>query len=142
MKHATCTIFLLLFTITLWAQTEVPIAADQDNLQKYAGVDFKDQFSVLVEKSGSNNIYLVDFSRLATRFERVYFMNLSFSTHRIVNIDPTVREDRVRFMSYEKNEPAAILKQMEEMRVKATQIAAAWTAEEKTNWLAKNDKYN
>jgi len=142
MKHATCTVILLFFTITLWAQAAVYITADQDNLQKYADVDFKGQFSVLVEKSGSNNIYLVDFSRLATRFERVYFMNLSFNTHRIVNIDPTVQENRVRFMSYEKNEPADVLKQLEEMRIKATQTATAWTTEEKSDWLVKNDKYN
>jgi len=141
MTRITFTILLYFSMIGIWAQSGAIHPGDLGFRQKYADFDFKGQFAGVIDRDGVNNYFLLDFSKLASRFERVYFMNLTFDSYQLVNIDPIVTEDRICFMAnekYDKNEQLSIF---EELKNKTTKIAATWSGDEKVRWLKKNDKY-
>ncbi|MEI7897501.1 MAG: hypothetical protein WCJ26_10735 [bacterium] len=114
---------------------------DPDFVAKYAGFDFKGSFAANIEHDSMNNYYLLDFSMLPTRFERVYFMNRSFLSEEIVNIDPDVLKNRVCFSASTKYGVTDVLKIFNEIKVKVSITASSWSDAEKLEWLKANDKY-
>ena len=108
---------------------------------KYAKFDFQGNFAAVIEQDAMNNYYLLDFSLLPTRFERVYFMNLSFLSQELVNIDPEVSKNRVCYLSNRKYEADRILKILTGIKAKVIYTASTWTETEKAQWLTANDKY-
>jgi hypothetical protein len=141
MKQLFIAILVSLSSGLTMAQSGNHAVEDQNSLQAYASYDFQGKFAAMVGQVGNNKVYLVDFSLLPTRFERVFFMNLSFGSYEIVNMDPTVTENRVRFMSDRNNAEKDVLQQLSELRERTVK-ANAWTEDQKAAWLKKNDKYN
>src|SRR5512138_1053258 len=73
--------------------------ADPAFRAKYDRISFGDQFSLMVHSDSQNNYFIVDLTRLPTKFEKVYFMNLVFKESKVVNIDSDLGKDRLWFLS-------------------------------------------
>jgi hypothetical protein len=135
--------FSLIFvgTLTVQAQSKGIDPGDASFIQKYENFDFKGQFAVLIEQYDPNNYFLIDFSKLSTRFERVYFMNLSFTNYKIVNVDPDISKNKICFMSNKLNSEKEVIAIFDELKKKTSIVADTWSEAEKSKWLNENDKY-
>jgi hypothetical protein len=131
----------LLVSLTLSAQQTGIQPADPAFIAKYANFDFKGNFAAAIDKDAANNYFLLDFSKLNSRFERVYFMNLSFSYDEIINIDPDIYKNRVCFMSHKNYSEADVLKIFDAIREKVLSAATSWSEDKQSQWLNVNDKY-
>jgi len=123
-----------------WAQDRVG-PEDPGFPDQYAGYDFKDRFVALIVSDDLCNYYLVDFSKLPARFERVYFMNLSFNADQIVNIRVDAERNIVCFKARFKYSETEIEKVFDDLKQKTNDTATLWSANKKTEWLKENDKY-
>jgi hypothetical protein len=108
---------------------------------KYAKFDFHGKFAQAIDKDEVNNYFLLDFSKLPERFERVYFMNLSFSSDKLINVDPDLTKSRVCFMASSKFTVDEVIKTLDEIKEKVLSIASTWPEDKKSEWLKENDKY-
>jgi len=133
---------MLLANITTSAQQIGVQPDDPSFVAKYADLDFNGKFATTIIKDDANNYFLLDFSLLPTRFDRVFFMNLSFSSEEIINIDPVVTRNRVCFMSNQKYSEVDVLKIFDEIKGKVVAISSSWSDDKKAEWLKDNDKYN
>ncbi len=135
-------IALLFFSsMALRAQADAINPGEPGFREKYSDFNFQGHFAAKIAKDATNNYFLLDFSKLPSRFERVYFMNLCFGYYKIINIDPVVTMDKVFFMANQTYETDELLKLFGDLKDKAVNTAAAWAGEEKTKWLKVNDKY-
>ncbi|MCX6305712.1 MAG: hypothetical protein NT040_12185 [Bacteroidetes bacterium] len=128
-------------SLTARAQQEGFQPDDTAFISKYANQDFNGKFALTIGRDTTNNYFLLDFSKLPDRFDRVFFMNLSFLSEELVNIDPVVTKNRVCFMSNKKNKEDDVLKLFEDIKNKVTGTSSAWSNEQKSEWLKENDKY-
>jgi hypothetical protein len=131
----------LVINLTINAQQAGVQPEGNEFLAKYAKFDFKGNFAATVDKDEANTYFLVDFSKLPTRFERVYFMNLSFASDELVNIDSDISKSNVCFKASNKYSEKDILKIFDELKSKVVLISSEWTDDKESQWLNKNDKY-
>ena len=137
-------LFLAMVLITnlgLHAQVEGIQPNEPSFISKYADMDFKGKFALPIEQNALNNYYLLDFSKLPSRFEKVYFMNLTFSSGELINIDPVITKSRICFMSNKLYPEAEVIAVFEKIKKAVGDTTAAWTDARKTEWLKGNDKY-
>jgi hypothetical protein len=109
--------------------------------QKYENVDFHGKFSVKVLSDNTNNYFLVDFSKLRDKYEKVYFMSLLFQDRKVVNIDSDLKLDKLWFLSnkmYPVDEINNLLQDIKEQTIKNSN---SLTVEQKSKWLLENNKY-
>jgi hypothetical protein len=109
--------------------------------QKFEKVDFHNKFSVHVLKDNTNNYFLVDFSKLRDKFEKVYFLTLVFQNGKVVNIDSDLKQDHIWFLSDLKNPVDEINLLLQNLKDQAEKNSNTLTEEQKTKWLLENDKY-
>lgn len=135
--------FSLIFIarLTVSAQNFSIQPDDPAFISKYENFDFKGKFAATVFKDEANSYFLLDFSKLTSRFDRVYFLNLSFSATELINIDPSVTKDKVCFMSNEKYNEVDVLKVFDELNIRVAGISNSWPDNQKSEWLKDNDKY-
>jgi hypothetical protein len=137
------------FFISLVLITNLAVRAQQPGIQpddpafilKYENFDFHGKFAAMIGKDEANNYFLADFSKLPSRFDRVYFMNLSFSSPELVNIDPVITKDKVCFKASVKNNETEVIKLLEGIEQKVMATSSSWTEAAKSDWLKNNDKY-
>lgn len=108
---------------------------------RYAQVPFGDRFAMQILKSDGKNYFLVDFSKLPSRFERVFFMTIAFKQDKLVNIDPEITRDRIWFFAYENYPVREIEELLTSLKDRATEAGKNFTDVQKQEWLLKNDKY-
>ena len=136
--------FLLLGTGTIFAQKNNEIQIDPGNpafQASYRNFDFKGNFASLILQDAENNYFLVDFSKLPGKYEKVYFMNLSFNEDKIVNIDSDLSHDKIWFLANKKYQKQDILKVFTSLKEKTDLSSKTLTDEQKSSWLIANDKY-
>ncbi len=133
---------ILFVSVAMSAQDNKGIQPeDPAFIAKYADFKFMGQFAVSIEQNDLKKYFLLDFSIFTSRFERVYFMNLSFTSKEIINIDPDITKDRICFMSdrtYPETEIKAIFDDLKKMTIT---VATTMPEAEKLRWLKENDKY-
>lgn len=134
-------VLVLIANFTVSAQKTQILPADPAFIAKYANFDFLGNFASVIDKDSANNYFLLDFSKLPTRFERVYFMNLSFSSDELINIGPDITRDQVCFMSNNKYNETSVLIIFDEIKKKVALTSSSWSDEKKSEWLKENDKY-
>lgn len=141
MKRLIFLIIILVASIAVRAQQG---GVNPDNpafIEKYAKFDFKEKFASVIDKDAVNTYYLLDFSKLPARFDRVYFMNLTFSYDKLVNIDPDIAKTRVCFMANGKYAGEEVIKLFDEILQKVISASSSWSEDQKSAWLTENDKY-
>jgi hypothetical protein len=142
--YALIGLFFLGITGTASAQqaTEVQIEPSNPAFQEtYRNFDFRGKFSARVLQDTENNYFLVDFSKLTVKYEKVYFMNLSFNEGRIVNLDGDLSHDKIWFGANRKYPEQDILNLFTELKDKTEHSSQALDSEQKSAWLKANDKY-
>jgi hypothetical protein len=141
-SHMMAAMVIILFACGMRAAGQEFIKAGEAAFrEKYAAYDFKGNFAVKIQSDEINNYYLVDISSFANRFEKIYFMNLTFSAQKIVNIDHDLDKRYVCFISilkYPADEIVGIFKDLKEETIRA---AGRMTVGQQSEWLKKNDKY-
>lgn len=141
MKRILILALLLMAMLELNAQSPAFQVDDPAFIARYANFDFKGKFVAEIGKESPNTYFLLDFSTLSTRFERVYFMNLSFSSDELINIDPDITKNRVCFMSNDKYPVHEVLELFEQLKANVRSVSTSWQEEQKFEWLKGNDKY-
>jgi hypothetical protein len=112
---------------------EIPLVYNQK--------DFGDRFSVLVYSVDNYDYYVVDLTKLGGKFERVYFMNLTYSNPRLVNLDADIEKDQTWFKSYFKYSEDEITCLFRDLKAKTDEARLGMTSGEKSAWMNKNDKF-
>jgi hypothetical protein len=107
----------------------------------YAGISFGDQFSLMVISDATNNYYIVDFSKLPTKFQKVYFMNLIFGEKKVVNIDSDLSQERIWFLSNRNTPEEEVTNLFLSLKQKTDEKSAGMSAAEQEAWLKSNNKY-
>ncbi|MDD4604236.1 MAG: hypothetical protein PHF97_10575 [Bacteroidales bacterium] len=92
----------LLFSSIAHAQKKDFSLTDPRIAEKYVAFDFNGKFVVSPEEDAVNHYYIVDISVFSTKFERVYFMNLTFTDDKIVDIDSDIVKKSVWFLAKRK----------------------------------------
>lgn len=141
MKNVLFFLIFLLPAIGLTAQ-EIPFdPQDPVFRERYREIDFNGGFSVLVMSDTESDYYVADFSSLASRFEKIWFLNLVFRGDRVVvmNADPT--GDQAWFKAERDGQSAKVHEYLLGLKKKSEEAALRYTKEEQDEWLKKNDKY-
>lgn len=115
------------------SQMQTPLVFNQN--------EFGDSLSVLVFSDDSYDYYALDLTKLGGEFERVYFMNLSYEDPRVVNLDADLKKDQTWFKAYYKYTGSEIICLFKELKEKTDKKSLSMNVEEKSAWMAKNDKF-
>ena len=142
----TCLVILFaIMSAFSFGQTEVTNTSVQDLVQydlSFNQDDFGTRFSVLSHSDDNYDYYAVDLTKFNDDFERVYFMVLTFTDKRIVNLDSDIlRKDQTWFKSYYTSKEEEITCLFNELREKTTEAGLKMSKEEKDVWMARNNKY-
>jgi hypothetical protein len=103
--------------------------------------EFKGEFSLFYTSEGEYDYYVVDMSVFADSFSRTYFVNLTYKEDLIIpmNIAPAKEQNWFKvYHKYENEETKAVLNDLKD---KTIAQAGRMTAEEKTAWMNKNNKF-
>jgi hypothetical protein len=103
--------------------------------------EFGDRFSVLFFSEDDYDYYVIDLTKLGDRFERIYFMNLTYQDSRLINLDAGIEKDQIWFKAYHQYKEPEIECLFKDLKEKAAITGRDMTAEEKSAWLTKNDKF-
>ena len=103
---------------------------------------FGDKFSLQPANDSEYDYYVVDLTKLPSRFERIYFLNLVYRTDSVVNIDPDINDDMMWFKAYHLYNPENISCLLDEYKVRANRAEEEYSDEEKAGWLQSHDKFN
>ncbi len=114
-------------------QKPISLFFDQD--------EFEGRFSVMFHSDENYDYYVIDLTRFNDRFERVYFMNLTYAESKIVNIDADIGNDKTWFKAYYTHKEAEITCLFNELKEKTDNASLGMTSDEKAAWLAQNDKF-
>jgi hypothetical protein len=109
--------------------------------QKYENIDLKGKFSTQVLNDQTNNYYVVDFSGLKEKYDKVFFLSLVFQDGKVVNIDSDLAQDRIWFLSNVKYAPSEINGLFIKLKEKTIKSSSLLSDEQKAAWLLENDKY-
>jgi hypothetical protein len=127
---------------TVQTVTEVAVnPKDPAFRAKYKDLSFGDHFVLNVFSDDRNNYYAVDFSKLPSRFEKVFFMNLVFNKDKVVNIDSDISQQQVWFLGSKMFSEASITDILDTLKAETLKANTSFTAAEKDKWLKENDKY-
>jgi|WetSurMetagenome_2_1015567.scaffolds.fasta_scaffold18860_4 hypothetical protein len=127
-------------TIQLLAASEIN-PEDPAFRAKYKDISFGGHFIIDVLSDEKNTYYIVDFSKLPSRFEKVYFMNLIFKKDKIVNIDSDITRQQVWFLAAKMFSVSSVEEMVNSVKADTDKANASFTDKEKENWLKENDKY-
>jgi|WetSurMetagenome_2_1015567.scaffolds.fasta_scaffold822803_2 hypothetical protein len=103
--------------------------------------DFAGRFSVMSQSDESYDYYVIDLTRLNDRFERVYFMNLTYDDNRIVNLDPDLEKGQTWFKVYYTHKEPEITCLFNDLKDKTVEASKKMSPAEKSDWLASHDKF-
>jgi hypothetical protein len=103
--------------------------------------EFGDRFSVLFNSEGDYDYYVIDLTKLNDRFERVYFMNLTYLDQKLINLDSDVEKAQIWFKVYHEYNETEITCLFNDLKEKAARASLEMTAGDKSAWLTKNDKF-
>lgn len=103
--------------------------------------DFNERFSVFYSSEGDYDYYVIDLTQLGGRFERIYFMNLTYSDSRIVNLDADLEKEQTWFKAYHKYTETEIECLFNDLKEETKQDSQKMTDEEKSAWMVKFDKF-
>lgn len=115
-------------------QTPVPLVFNQQ--------EFGERFSVLTYTDVNYDYYAVDLTKLGGKFERVYFMNLTYEDPRLVNLDADLSKEQTWFKSYYTNKEDVITCLLKDLREKTDKASISMTSDEKSAWMNKYNKFD
>lgn len=109
-----------------------------ETLNQYS---FNGAFAIFIRDDETSNYFMVDGAILPSRFERIYFMELSFCFSELVNMGFNPDCERISFKADKRYDRSAILSRLTDCKDKTRQISGVWSNEQKIKWLQEHDKY-
>jgi hypothetical protein len=103
--------------------------------------EFGDRLSVLYDSDNHWDYYVVDLIKIGGRFERVYFMSLTYEDRRIVNVDPEIEKGQIWFKAYYTYTEEEITCLFRDLKEKTDEASRQMTPEEQSDWLVRFDKF-
>jgi hypothetical protein len=103
--------------------------------------EFGERFSVLAYTDENYDYYAIDLTKLGGKFERVYFMNLTYEDSRLVNIDADLSRDQTWFKTYYTNKEDVITCLLKDLKEKTEKASLSMTTDEKNAWMNKYNKF-
>jgi hypothetical protein len=140
-------VFLILMSVIFLASNGQSYDKKPDNGKTamislvYEQKDFGDRFSVLVYSEDDYDYYVIDLTKLGDRFERIYFMNLTYGDSRLINLDAEIEKDQIWFKAYLQYKETEITCLFNDLKAKADLAGRDMSSAEKSAWMAKNDKF-
>jgi hypothetical protein len=135
-----------LLSLLLFLIIQSGLAQDQGQFDSWETqieqTGFGGKFAVMPGSDMDYDYYLVDLTRLSTRFERIYFLNLAYKSDSIVNIDPDINDTMMWFKAYNQYKFSEIECLFDTYRDEANNAYKTFTEEERDAWLKTYDKYN
>jgi hypothetical protein len=116
-------------------------APDLESALTFAQEEFNGRFAVMAVSEGDYDYYVTDLTRLEDRFRKVYFLNLTYNDHRLVNIVPDISQPQIWFKVHYQYKEADITCLLDDLMKDAVTTGQNWTDAEKDHWLAKYDKF-
>jgi hypothetical protein len=113
-----------------------------DPLLTYDQSQFNGRFAVMALSQEDFDYYVTDITKFSGRFEKIYFLNLTYGDNRIVNIDADIEKPQLWFKAhyqYSQNEMTCLL---DDFMKETNKISLSWTESDKAAWLQKFDKFN
>ncbi len=108
---------------------------------KFEDLKFGDQFSLAALTDPDKTYYIVDFTKLNSHFEKVWFMNLVFAQDKVVNIDSNIGSDRVWFMASNRYTQKDVQDIFLALKKQTQEQSASMSPGEQAKWLETHDKY-
>lgn len=103
--------------------------------------EFNGRFAVMALSDEDYDYYVTDLSRLNGRFERIYFLNLSYNDRRLVNIDPDIEKAQMWFKAHYQFQQKEMICLLDDFLQETIDISASWTESEKNSWMIQFDKF-
>lgn len=141
------TVLLLLMTVLISVSQgqSVDISSSGEQQQQIPLIfnqqEFGDRFSVLSFSDDNYDYYVVDLTKIGDRFERIYFMNLTYGDSRLVNLDADIEKEQTWFKTYYTNKEGDIDCLFKDLKEQTGKMFNEMTADEKAAWMSKNDKF-
>jgi len=104
--------------------------------------EFGDRFSVLYYSEGDYDYYVIDLTKLGDRFERIYFINLTYEDSVLINLEADIEKDQMWFKAYHQYKETEITCLFNDLKERADKAAQDMSVVEKSAWMAKNDKFS
>jgi len=103
--------------------------------------DFGERFAVLADYDREYNYFVTDLTKMPSRFQRVYFLNLVFADQQVISLDSDLSKDQLWFKV-----PSALTEQeavckFDDLRAEAMKAENGMTENERQQWLAGHDKF-
>lgn len=130
MKKIIFCLISAIFISSAFAQTE--------SKQADKKIVFGKEFVMKIDKGENNTIYLVDMTKLNSKFERMYFMELIYKDSKIISMDSDINKDQVRFAANNKYTFPEIQKLFLDLKVKTEQAAINSSSRDKNKVLNQN----
>ena len=102
---------------------------------------FEGRFCVMAIADAEASYFVIDQTQMPGEFERIYFLNLVYSDHKVVNIDPDIYDQQMWFKadpSFTENEIVCL---MDEFKAKTIEKENLMSETEKSEWLSENNKF-
>ena len=140
LKLASRTVLFFSISLSVFSATSQPVTIENESLPVIEQGKFEGRFCITQPSDSDFDYYVVDLDKLESRFEKVYFLNLTYQDSKIINIDPDITKRQLWFKSYYLDEKTEIIRLMEDFRTKARNASLSMSGEEQDSWLMKNDK--
>ena len=140
--------FLILLSIWIsssFGQNEGEIAGNKETRQVHLVFnqqEFGENFAILSISDDNYDYYVVDLTKLGGKFEKVYFMNLTYEDSRIINLDGDLEKDQTWFKSYYTNSEKEITCVFNDLKERTDKAGKEMSDAEKSEWMAKFNKFN
>ena len=140
LKLASRTVLFFSISLSVFSANSQPITLENESRPVIEQGKFEGRFCITQPSDSNFDYYVVDLDKLDSRFEKVYFLNLTYQDSKIINIDPDITKHQLWFKSYYLDEKTEIIRLMEDFRTKARDASLSMSGEEQDSWLMKNDK--
>lgn len=137
-------ILLILLLMVFFAQGQQVLSSvkNDEPLLVFDQKDFGEKFIVLATEDEEYDYYVVNLEKLPSDFERIYFLNQSYSYKKLISIDSDLRKEQLWFKAYHEYSEDDISCIFTELLDKTKEADSAMTEAMKSAWMAKFDKFN
>lgn len=126
-------IFCLMFTVFVGSAF-----AQNSSKQSVIKRTFGKEFVKMIDRGENNTIYLVDMTKLTSKFERVYFMNLVYNDNKIISMDSDINKDQLSFGAANKYPFQEIEKLFLDLKDQTAQASKNLSSKEKEKAVNQN----
>lgn len=108
---------------------------------QFIPLEFKGKFAQLVTADTTNNYFIVDMTHFQSKFEKIWFLTLIFSSEKIVSFDSGIGQEQLWFLAHRLYSEKEILEEFTAIKEKTLKESSQLTESEKSEWMKINDKY-